>query len=307
MPDAGPERPTYSVCICNYNMDDTLEQALTSVLDQLDDRYEVLVVDDGSNDNSLDLIKTLADRYSILRYLPLKRDKTRKLGETRNISVREARGEYCLLHVDADDIWEPHLDDFIKVFHSIEDCKGPDFLLAGQQVSMAHRGFLLEHGPYRNLSRVQDRDLLRRLAATDSFIFLDHRVFRKRLSRPRGKLLPKIIRDTWGRLIYDLQVFDKPLKYIIDSFVSVVHNRIAHYSFLHRAARAVMVVPAFFVSRQRGRLPVPDIMRRPEALAEYIEHNRGTFAEVMARHGCATDLSFLDSDARSIFSERPQV
>ena len=41
-------KPTYSVCVCNYNMAETLEVSLKSVLDQLDERYEVVVVDDGS-------------------------------------------------------------------------------------------------------------------------------------------------------------------------------------------------------------------------------------------------------------------
>ena len=47
--------PRYSVCVCNYNMADTLERAMTSVLDQLDrNLYEVVVIDDGSSDSSLD-------------------------------------------------------------------------------------------------------------------------------------------------------------------------------------------------------------------------------------------------------------
>ena len=45
--------PLYSVCICNYNMKEYLEISLKSILEQLDERYEVLVIDDGSNDGSL--------------------------------------------------------------------------------------------------------------------------------------------------------------------------------------------------------------------------------------------------------------
>jgi hypothetical protein len=48
-------------------------------------------------------------------------------------------------------------------------------------------------------------------------------------------------------------------------------------------------------------------MRRPEALAEYWEANRGTFPELMARFGCSTDMSFLNADARAVFSERPII
>ena len=75
----------YSVCICNYNMADTLEISLSSVLNQLDDRFEVLVIDDGSTDKSVDIIRMLKLKYNNLRLICLQRDKNRKLGETRNI------------------------------------------------------------------------------------------------------------------------------------------------------------------------------------------------------------------------------
>ena len=39
-------KPIYSVCVCNYNMAETLEISLRSVLDQLDERYEVIVIED---------------------------------------------------------------------------------------------------------------------------------------------------------------------------------------------------------------------------------------------------------------------
>src|SRR3990172_7137573 len=105
--------PTYSICICNYNMADTLERALVSVLDQVDRDYEILVIDDGSSDESVSILRALAGRYTALRVIELERDPKRRLGETRNISVREARGEYVILHVDTDDVWEPYIKDFV--------------------------------------------------------------------------------------------------------------------------------------------------------------------------------------------------
>ena len=35
---------TYSICMCNYNMADTLERSLTSLLTQLDDEFEVVLI-----------------------------------------------------------------------------------------------------------------------------------------------------------------------------------------------------------------------------------------------------------------------
>ena len=136
----------YSVCIPNYNMSDTIERALKSVLNQLDNRYEVLVVDDGSSDNSVEIVSKLCKEFDILRLIALQRDPRRKLGETRNLSIREARGEYVILHVDADDIWEPYIDDFVR-YHRLENYLGEQFLLSGQQINMGKRNFLMNADP----------------------------------------------------------------------------------------------------------------------------------------------------------------
>ena len=147
------KKPTYSICICNYNMSDTLERSLSSILDQIDERYEVLLVDDGSTDCSVAIVKKLQKKYDLLRLLTLKREKNRHLGETRNISIKEAQGTYVILHIDTDDVWEPYINDFVNLFHCLEHCIKRDFLASGQQINIARRDFLLKHGPYRNIQR----------------------------------------------------------------------------------------------------------------------------------------------------------
>jgi Glycosyl transferase family 2 len=70
-----PGAPRYSVCVCNYNMSDTLDRAMSSVAGQLDPKlYEVLVIDDGSSDDSLQVLQQLAARFPHFRYIPLPRD-----------------------------------------------------------------------------------------------------------------------------------------------------------------------------------------------------------------------------------------
>ena len=60
-------RPIYSICMCNYNMARTLERAVSSVAEQLDDRFEIVLVDDGSSDDSVSIMHDLAARYPINR------------------------------------------------------------------------------------------------------------------------------------------------------------------------------------------------------------------------------------------------
>ena len=56
------KKPIYSICVSNYNMGDTIERAMTSVLDQLDDDFELLVIDDGSSDDIVSKMKILAEK-----------------------------------------------------------------------------------------------------------------------------------------------------------------------------------------------------------------------------------------------------
>ena len=97
-------------------MADTLEKSLSSIIDQIDDRFEIIVVDDGSNDGSLEILEQLDERHSFFHLIPLPRDRDRKLGLTRNISIENACGEYVMLHLDCDDIIGPFLKDFAEVF-----------------------------------------------------------------------------------------------------------------------------------------------------------------------------------------------
>ena len=173
------DSPRYTLSMCNYNMSNTIEPVIRSCLDQVDERFEMLVVDDGSTDESVEILDWLSDEYVNMRYLALDPDKGRELGETRNISVREARGEYVLPQVDADDRYdriEGCFDAFVELFHQIEDQLGYDFYLSGRKLHVGRKSFLLERGPYRNLPPGgEDWGLWRRLHSQGRIIFVYHK------------------------------------------------------------------------------------------------------------------------------------
>ena len=52
--------PTYSIAICNLNQAATLRESLLSILRQVTREYELVVVDDGSTDGSLDILEDLS-------------------------------------------------------------------------------------------------------------------------------------------------------------------------------------------------------------------------------------------------------
>ena len=289
-------RPTYSICMCNYNMEDTLERSLGSLLEQLDELFEVVVVDDGSSDRSVEVVKSLQQRYEGLRLVALKRDKKRKLGLTRNISVQEAKGDYVLLHLDCDDVFGPFLKDFTQVFHKIEGCIGRDILLSGRHVNMGRRQFLLKHGPYRNLYRGEDRDLWVRLAAEESFIPFDHVNFITRLPKTKKVRIRKAVIDTWDHLVNDFRSGMTFRDYLKER-----KKRRWKFNWKVSLFRLVALVPAYIKSKFEEPLPPLEEPVTPAALVAYRERIGGSYVEIVSRHGCDADLSFLRPEAREIF------
>ena len=92
-----------SVIMPTYNGEQFLAASLESVRQQFADDIELLIVDDGSTDGTLDIIRRFAES------MPLRLITPGRIGNwiaATNIGLREATGEWtCLLHQD--DLWLP--------------------------------------------------------------------------------------------------------------------------------------------------------------------------------------------------------
>lgn len=88
-----------------HNAGDTIAQTIDSVLAQTYPNWEMIVVDDGSTDNSAEIIQDYALRDSRIKYF-----KTKKASGSpalpRNIGLDNAKGDY-IAFLDADDLWLP--------------------------------------------------------------------------------------------------------------------------------------------------------------------------------------------------------
>jgi glycosyltransferase involved in cell wall biosynthesis len=92
---------TVSVIIPSYNRAHTLARALDSVFTQSHPADEVIVVDDGSNDDTKALV---THHYPQAIYL---KQANRGVSAARNLGIRQANGEWIAL-LDSDDEWLPH-------------------------------------------------------------------------------------------------------------------------------------------------------------------------------------------------------
>lgn len=96
--------PSLSVVIPNFNHSDHLAACLASVMNQSVPATEVVVIDDGSTDNSLQVLEELARKYSILKIYS--NEKNLGIFPTVNRGIELARGDYYL-SLAADDKVKP--------------------------------------------------------------------------------------------------------------------------------------------------------------------------------------------------------
>lgn len=129
--------PTISVIVPVYNVEKYVEKCLSSILEQTFKDFEVIVVNDGSTDKSLDKIKVFKDDRLVLID-----QKNQGLSGARNSALKIAKGKYVTF-IDSDDwISKNYLKEMINCaqkFHadivSIKECT----VINGKKYKYIHR------------------------------------------------------------------------------------------------------------------------------------------------------------------------
>lgn len=96
-----------SIIIPTYNRADVITDSIQSILDQTYTEYELLIVDDGSTDNTEDVVKTISSASIAgrrIRYIKLSENKG--VAAARNEGIRQAKYDYIAFQ-DSDDYWKP--------------------------------------------------------------------------------------------------------------------------------------------------------------------------------------------------------
>jgi glycosyltransferase involved in cell wall biosynthesis len=140
---------TISVVIPSYNQAEYLADAIESAYNQTNPPHEIIVVDDGSTDGSLEI----AERYKFSKYplieSPVKviKQVNKGLPSARNTGIMNATGDY-IMFLDADDILMEHALERIhaEILGSNADIVAPSFKCFGKSnETMILQGFTMEH------------------------------------------------------------------------------------------------------------------------------------------------------------------
>ena len=139
------EKPFFSVVIPTYNHEVFLEKAVKSVLNQTFSDYEIIIIDNYSDDNTENLIKNLNSQK--IKFI--KNHNHGIIAKSRNIGIEQSESEW-IAFLDSDDTWEQNrlkvLFDFIKKKNNYDViCTNELFI---NKINNKTR--ISKYGPYKN-------------------------------------------------------------------------------------------------------------------------------------------------------------
>ncbi|MDD5999627.1 MAG: glycosyltransferase family 2 protein [Lachnospiraceae bacterium] len=117
-------RPMFSICIAVYNLEKYIAECLESTLDQQYDDYEIVVVDNGSTDRSIQICREYQERYpKKIRFFALPQPTV--IVRAHIYAVEQAQGKYIHL-IDGDDCVAKN---YLLRMHQIVTEKSSDMIL----------------------------------------------------------------------------------------------------------------------------------------------------------------------------------
>jgi len=160
----------YSICITQFNNARTVAASLESVFSQIDDRFEVVVVDNFSGDGSRKILEDYSKSGRINTLV--ERHCSRGLGW--QTALENSKGRYVVVDLDMDDLFKPDLGSLLRFYHS--KCEG--YVLAAvadlestwsKNVTVGPRDLIMELGGWPDLQFYEHSNLWGRAALRDLY------------------------------------------------------------------------------------------------------------------------------------------
>lgn len=132
-----------SILVPVYNVELSLDKCIQSILKQTYKNFELVIVDDGSTDNSLSMCYEYAKKDKRIKII--KKESHTCLSDVRNIGIENATGEY-IMFVDSDDyVCETFVKDMVEAIENknvdVVRCKAWEHKRNGSTGIENHRGY----------------------------------------------------------------------------------------------------------------------------------------------------------------------
>lgn len=286
----------YSIAVCNYNMEETVEQAINSIIHQITSDYEIVIIDDASTDSSKEILNRMEEEHDTIRVVRLEEKEGRHLGRVRNISVEESRGEYVILDIDADDVYRDGvITDLTHIFHKIESEVDKDVVVQIPGVRIARKELWQEYGPYRNLPvGGEDMDLWRRLIGDSRLIYIDSKKPHRSIGYDKTNY--RLARRWYRVAVADFQSGV--------AFMSYIRWTISRHSFQRILYNLCMLPVAYCVAATRPTFEIPEKFKIKGSLSSNIEREKSKIEKVEENLGISINKENLSEESIDIFYQR---
>lgn len=112
-----------SIITASYNYADFIKEAIQSVLNQTYQNWELIVVDDGSSDNSIEVIKEFCQKDERIKFFTHPQNVNKGLKKTILLGLENSSGEYVAF-LESDDLWtKNHLEEKVKIAKKYPNAK----------------------------------------------------------------------------------------------------------------------------------------------------------------------------------------
>jgi glycosyltransferase involved in cell wall biosynthesis len=154
--------PRYSICMTCFNEISGVRAALDSLLPQLDDSYEVVVVDNYSTDGTYEALQEY-EKHRGVKVI----QKRCSRGKGREFAFEQASGDYIIANLDLDDVFLPVVERIVARYHEIAEGNLIvvfNFAVAPneewvQNITIGPRELVSSLGGWRDLNIFEDWDL----------------------------------------------------------------------------------------------------------------------------------------------------
>ncbi|MBQ3409064.1 MAG: glycosyltransferase [Clostridia bacterium] len=175
-----------SVIIPVYNAEKQIEKCLKSVIEQTYDKIEIIVINDGSTDNSLNVIKECSKNDKRIRLINIQ---NKGVSAARNLGINEAKGEY-ICFIDADDYVDTNLIENLQMYFE------QDYdLIKYKAVSVDKSGNVLEYFNGETFRLLNGQEAFNAMFANDVmlqvpwlYLYKKQFLIKNNFSYPEGKV-----------------------------------------------------------------------------------------------------------------------
>lgn len=291
-----------SVVIPLYNKEKAIVKTLQSVLNQTVAPYEIIIVDDGSKDNSYEVVKqfistidnrpsTNDNRQSTIDHrqstIHLLHKENGGVSSARNRGIKEVKGEYIAL-LDGDDLWEPTfleemvkmIDDFPKAAMwgvSIAFIKHGNIYKWNQGMGEGYRGYVENYFGTSHNDLYCSSSVLIRKEVFDKVGYFDERIsstedldmwYRIILHYPVAfydKVLVYYNQDAENRVAYDTGShfpLTKDIKYYFDKHNEEFERNLVFSRFMNNYVAANLIKENYYFGSKQDRIDSDVVVKK---------------------------------------------